>query len=60
MIHASNSSLEQIDDDDNNDNDCESIGKSLKSELQFTERSRKSCKLKIYYLNVYMTDYLGI
>ncbi|CAH8615223.1 unnamed protein product [Schistosoma bovis] len=42
LIHASNSSLEQIDDDDDNDNDCESIGKSLKSELQFTERSRKS------------------
>uniref|UniRef100_A0A095A285 Potassium voltage-gated channel protein Shaw n=1 Tax=Schistosoma haematobium TaxID=6185 RepID=A0A095A285_SCHHA len=41
LINASNSSLEQIDDDDN-DNDCESIGKSLKSELQFTERSRKS------------------
>ncbi|CAH8590626.1 unnamed protein product [Schistosoma mattheei] len=40
LINASNSSLEQIDDD--NDNDCESIGKSLKSELQFTERSRKS------------------
>ncbi|CAI2732778.1 unnamed protein product [Schistosoma spindalis] len=38
LIHASNSSLEQIDDD----NDCESISKSLKSELQFTERSRKS------------------
>ncbi|CAH8635232.1 unnamed protein product [Schistosoma rodhaini] len=39
VIDASNSSLEQMNDDDN---DCESLGKSLKSELQYTERLRKS------------------